>query len=539
MHIDKFDYYQKRSAFISIALLLAVTLLLYGQVINHEFHFWDTEGYIHHNPHVLAGLTKDGVGWAFSSLYFFNWHPLTWLSHMLDVELFGVDPRAHHAINLLFHTINAVLLLLFLRRVTDAVWPPLIVAMLFAVHPLHVESVAWVAQRKDLLSLLLMLIALHAYTSYVQLGSRWAYAAALLATLLGLMSKPMLVTLPFVLLLLDYWPLRRLEPGRICWLLIEKLPFLMLSGLSIGITYYAQRVGGAMEFGQTTPIDARLGNAVVAYGYYLKQALIPSGLAVFYPHPGYWPWVTIAVNGILLTATVVVALLSVKRRPWIFVGLAIFVGMLVPAIGLVQVGLQAYADKYTYIPYIGLFIALVYGLAEWTARHSVSRVFVSSVISLLIIMYAGSAFLYLQSWRSNLSLWQHTLIQTDPYYRHLIGLSEPIPRPAGRLPTLYMSYRNYSLVLIQRGLYKEALLHLNEAEMLWPGLPETNFLSGLANFHLGHYSIAQTYFDSVKQMAVNDNWDNSMILENITDFEQKMASRTLAEKPGTNRPPPN
>jgi len=490
-----------------LGLLAIATSLVFSPVFNNDFFDHDTPQYIHENSHVLAGLSWEGFVWAFTSVHVANWHPVTWLSHMLDVQLFGLNATAHHSVNLFLHIVNSALLFLLLKRTTLVFWPAALVAVLFAIHPMHVESVAWVAERKDMLSLFFMLLSLHAYASYAADQRISAYLLAFLFALLGLMAKPMLVTLPFVLLLLDYWPLDRVQRVSVLRLIVEKMPFLVLTGASIALTWWAQRLGGAMDPGAALGVADRLANAVYAYSYYLKQAIIPSDLAVYYPHPGSRPLVVVGVQAFVLAVIGLIAIISIRKRAWIFVGLAFFFGTLVPVIGLVQVGAQAYADRYTYIPYIGLFIAVVYGFAEPIARYRVKPALLFGGLGVLLIGYSAITIQYLQHWRDSATLWSRTLMVTDPYYARLIGVLPYAPRPSGREIGLFKAYFNLGLILTSRGRYEQALLHLDEATRLRPDVAEAQYHVGHIQLRLGRSQEALRAFAQVEQLDPNNEAD--------------------------------
>ena len=362
--------------------LVAVTLTVYAQVMSHQFIILDDNLYIRENPIVNQGLTLTGIAWAFTTFHATNWHPLTWLSHMLDSQIFGLNAGGHLLVNALIHASNTLLLFLFLRRVTGAQWRSAIVAALFALHPLHVESVAWAAERKDTLSTFFGLLSLVAYARHVETPSWKRYALVAVALALGLMAKPMLVTWPFVLLLLDYWPLHRFQWQRatgtagfvraLVPLVREKLPLFCLVAASMVITLIAQSHGGAVRTLVDVPVSLRLSNAVVSYAKYLFLTVWPSDLAVYYPfsHTGVPLWQLVCAIALLGVITVL-ALRQASERPYLLVGWLWFVGTLVPVIGLVQVGGAAMADRYNYIPSIGLFVAVVFGLSEpcWYLPH--------------------------------------------------------------------------------------------------------------------------------------------------------------------------
>ncbi len=366
----------KQTAFYVSSFLAIGTLLLYWPAGHYDFVLADDYQYICHNPPVLKGLSWDGIRWAFWSMYASNWHPLTWISHMLDCSLYGLYPGGHHLTNIFLHTANAVLLFRWLARITAKLWPSAFVAAFFAWHPLHVESAAWICERKDVLSTFFLLLTLLAYTRYVEKPARGRLFLTLLWFVLGLMAKPMLVTLPCLLLLLDYWPLNRFLTAagqfkpREEWMpvLVEKIPFFFLSFCGCLLTMAAQSASGAVKETSEIPVLVRVVNALSSYGRYLGKAFWPDHLLIFYPMPTATPWALFAVSLAVLVIATGLALWWRAKFPWFIVGWFWFLGTLVPVIGLVQVGDQAMADRYTYIPYIGLFIVVVWAgdaLSHW------------------------------------------------------------------------------------------------------------------------------------------------------------------------------
>ena len=410
-------------------LLIAVTLAAFWQVRDHEFVHYDDDKYVMENPHVPTGLTRESIKWAFTATHASNWHPLTWLSHMLDCQLYGLNPRGHHVSSLLFHAANTVLLFLVLRRMTGALWKSAFVAALFAIHPLHVESVAWVAERKDVLSTLFWMLTMLAYLRYVEKPTIQRYLPVLMLFALGLMAKPMLVTLPFVLLLMDYWPLGRLDNGlsvtrdrlkRYWGLVREKLPLFALTAISCVVTFLVQRHGGAMPDLEWLPLDVRIANALVSYAKYIGKMLLPRHLAVLYPYPsGTLPLWQLAGAVFLLMYVSVMVFRSRQRYPYLAVGWAWYVGTLVPTIGIVQVGKQALADRYTYVPLIGLFIIIAWGVPDLVARWCVvsswrrRRILlaVSATASILALMTC--TWFQVGRWRDRISLYTHALRVTS------------------------------------------------------------------------------------------------------------------------------
>src|SRR5436309_10843481 len=360
--------------------LAAMTFAIYAQVVGHQFITLDDDAYIKQNAMVNRGLTLAGVAWAFTTFDQGNWHPLTWIAHMIDNQLFGMNAGGHLVVNALIHVANTLLVFWFLFRTTHARWPSALVAALFALHPLHVESVAWAAERKDTLSTFFGLLSLIAYVRYAEAPRSGRYVWTAITLALGLLAKPMLVTWPFVMLLLDYWPLRRFdltsrrEVATKLWPLVrEKLPLFALVAASAVITSVAQSHGGGVRTFTEFPIALRLSNALVSYAKYLLLAFWPNDLAVYYPYAGTdVPAWQIIGAALLLVAITAFCFSQRKIRPYLIVGWLWFLGTLVPVIGLVQVGGQTMADRYFYIPSIGLFIAIVFGLANIAERRRVA-----------------------------------------------------------------------------------------------------------------------------------------------------------------------
>ena len=409
-------------------LLAAITFLLYASVLKFDFLNWDDQSYVTENDHVKGGLTPTGVTWAFVKSHSANWHPITWLSHMLDVSMFGMNPAGHHATNVVFHVANTVLLLLLLWQMTRSVWRSAMVAALFALHPLHVESVAWVAERKDVLSAFFGILTLMAYTYYVGeskvsgLKAKVWYAVTLGLFALGLMSKPMLVTWPFVMLLLDFWPLGRagvaderwrMEGGKV-WgkLVLEKIPFFALAIGSCAVTLIAQKQGGAVASVESLPISYRLQNAAIAYTEYLAKFFWPVNLSPIYPHPAQWETWKVVGSVVVLVGLSALAWFGRRRFPYGVAGWFWFLGTLVPVIGIVQVGSQAFADRYTYLPQIGLVMLLVWLTAEVAGKLHLPKM-ISGTLTVAILATL--------SWRTmdQLIVWKNT----ETLFRHTLGLS--------------------------------------------------------------------------------------------------------------------
>jgi protein O-mannosyl-transferase len=414
-------------------LLAVITLCVYWPVTAYDFISCDDGSYVTDNVHVRRGLTWEGICWAFGSLHAANWHPLTWLSHMLDVTLFGMQPGAHHLTNMLFHSANTVLLFAWLMRMSGAHWRSAAVAALFALHPLHVESVAWVAERKDVLSTFFGFLALYCYAGYAQKqpqteirewGARTTpishprtgtmdYALILLFLALGLMSKPMLVTWPFLMLLLDYWPLRRIRPSTAWRLIREKVPFLFLSLLSSVTTVVAQAHGRAVLSLEQRSFAERLENSAVSYLRYLSKTFWPVNLAMPYPFPERWPAGMLVLSLLLIGGLCVAAIWFRRRWPFLPVGWFLFLGLLIPVIGLLQVGSQSMADRYTYVPLVGIFIIVVWGMSEVVDRWHWPKTLVALGTGLALVGCVILTRRQISYWQDSEILFYHTIATTE------------------------------------------------------------------------------------------------------------------------------
>ena len=409
-------------------VLVAATVALYYPVNHHPFVNYDDTVYVTNNLHVQAGLDWDTVTWAFTTYDQANWHPLTWLSHALDCQLFELNPAGHHDVNLLLHVLNVLLLFWVLQQATGYAGRSFMVAALFALHPINVQTVAWVAERKNLLSMLFFLLALGAYRWYAREPRVGRYAVVALLFALGLMAKPQVITLPCVLLLWDYWPLGRMfastpeplsggvspiTPSKSFYLLVEeKFPLFAIAGVNAFITMQAQGRGGARNY---FPRLIRLENAIVSYAQYVKKMLWPSRLALFYPHPdSFKTWAVLAAIVLLLAITALVFLQ--RRRRYLVVGWLWFVGTLVPMIGLIQVGVQAMADRYAYLPFIGLFIMICWGVADWSEQRRISSAWLASVSIAALLALTVVARIQLDRWNDNVTLWSHTVQVTGPNF---------------------------------------------------------------------------------------------------------------------------
>ena len=503
------DQSPKKTCIFLACLALAVgTLLVFGQICHHDFISFDDHEYIVENSHVYTGLTRENIVWAFTKIHAFNWHPLTWISHMLDCELYGLKAGGHHFTSVLFHLANAFLLLIVLKGMTGHFWPSFFVAAAFALHPLHVQSVAWAAERKDVLSTFFWMLTMWAYICYAHRPSVKRYLLALFGFGLGLMAKQMLVTLPFVLLLLDYWPLNRFKAKNQSTepvdtftasitnrrLILEKLPFLVLSFVASVTIFLVQQQTGVMRSAMTHPLPHRISNAFVSYIVYIQKMFWPNHLAVFYPHPGgNLPAWRVVMSILLLIGVTAVVFRKVRKTPYLAVGWLWYLGTLVPVIGLVQVGDQAFADRYSYVPLTGLFIMAAFGLPEFLGRLRYHKEMLSfsavAVLCVLGFLSWGQA----KHWQDNVTLYRHaTRVVQDNWWAHyklgvVLGeqgkFDEAIShyRETLRLRTDYVQpYSALAMTLLWKGELEEAIVNFRKTLQMKPDLPEIHVDLGTA-----------------------------------------------------------
>jgi Tfp pilus assembly protein PilF len=506
-----------------ICLALAgTTLLLFLPLTTYDFINYDDRNYVTENAQVKAGLSWQGVIWALTTTSAANWHPLTWLSHMSDCQFFGLRPGAHHTTSVVLHMANSVLLFLCFRSMTQAVWPSAFVAALFAWHPAHVESVAWISERKDVLSTLFFLLSLWAYARYVKhktgvggqkpeaqnsiLGIRNPtsilllqpsvfYTLSLFFFALGLMSKQMLVTLPFVLLLLDFWPLRRVHMGSgtariVAGLFKEKLPFFALAAGASAATFMVQRSAGAMLSLERLSIPERIANALISYCRYIGKLLWPQDLCIYYPHPGEWPtWQVVAASIFILLMTGM-GLWFLNKKPYILVGWLWFLGSLVPVLGLVQVGSQSMADRYSYIPFIGLFLVLGWGIPDILARIRHREAFLMPLSATVLVVLAVLTAIQVRFWKSSESLFSHALAVTKFNLTAQLALG---------------------CALVDNGKTSDALPHLEEALRLDPNLGEAHARVAYIRAGEGKFDEAIAHY----QLALKSKPDLTEALNNL------------------------
>jgi protein O-mannosyl-transferase len=499
----------RKNLFISLLLALC-TFAVYFPSLGNNFTTYDDPQYVTANGHVRTGLTISNLLWAFTTSHAGNWHPLTWISHMLDVQLYGLQPFGHHLTNVLLHVANVLLLFWTLLAMTRRQWPSAFVAALFAWHPLHVESVAWIAERKDLLSACFFLLSLLSYTRYVHQQRKAFYFISLFCFGLGLLSKPMLVTLPFLLLLLDFWPLQRAQFKDFnAWrkLLLEKIPFFLLSAVTSFITVMAQHQGGTISSLMTLPLSSRIANAFVSYLRYAIKLFWPIDLSVLYVHPGHWAPIFVAISFLFVIGITFLTILPGAKRPYLLVGWLWFLGTLVPVIGLVQVGVQSIADRYTYIPSIGLFILLTWGMTGLAQRWKYKTgILTLSGASALVACLALTVHQQ-RYWKNGEPLLQHALEVANREF--------PNPSPdqsnAALTSGLASIHFNLALALEKNGKLEEAILHYNEASSLKPGYLNAHYNQGVILANQG--KTAQSIDQFRAELKLNPT--NSAALNNL------------------------
>ena len=508
---------------ISLLLILAI-IIAYGQVKNFDFVGYDDQEYVTENSHVQKGLTVESIIWAFTSFHSANWHPLTWLSHMLDCELYRLNPMGHHWTNLMFHMVNTILLFIVLELMTGAIWRSAFVAALFALHPLHVESVAWVSERKDVLSTFFGLLMIFSYYRYVKISSLKNYLLVIIFFSLGLMSKPMLVTFPFVLLLLDFWPLKRFhykndylfQSERTTHygskgnyrLILEKVPLFIPVVISCVLTFFAQKSEGAVQALLSLSLKNRIENALVSYVNYILKMFWPSKLAVFYPHPGdTFPAWQIFGAALLISCACFLAIRAAKKYPYIVIGLFWYLGTLVPVIGLVQVGEQAMADRYTYIPLIGLFIIVAWGVLDLFRKWHYQKIYLSVFAMIILSAFTARTFFQISHWKNGVTLFEHAIKVTENNHKAHNNLATSLDsldldraishfKEALRIhPKYVIALNNLGIALYNKGNYDEAVLYFNKLLDIKPKKTDTRmnlanvlFIQGKSDEAVSHYN---------------------------------------------------
>ncbi len=534
--------------------LAAITLAVFGRTVHNGFVNYDDGEYVYENAQVVRGLTFPGIVWAFTHVYSANWHPLTWISHMLDCQLYGLNPGGHHLTNILLHAATAILLFLVLRQMTGALWRSAFVAAVFAIHPLRVESVAWVAERKDVLSGVFFMLTIGAYVRYAQRRSGAPavpaldlrrstrdYGLVLLYFALGLMCKPMLVTLPLVLLLLDYWPLNRVRtvtdhrnhfpiPRR---LILEKLPLFGLAAASCVVTLFAQR--GAIQPFENISLPLRVGNALISYVAYMGQMFWPSDLAVLYPFTASGVGVTGVVLSVVVLAGISTGVFVLRRRPYLLTGWLWYLIMLVPVIGIVRVGFQARADRYTYLPQIGLYVLLTWAAADLCAGWRHRRLVLGGIAASVIASLSVDSCLQTAYWRDSELLWTHTLACTSDNFAGHNNLGDALLQKGSvdKAITQYQkaleinpdyveAHYNLGDALLQKGNVDEAIAHFQKALEIKPDFAEAHYNLGSALLQKGKVDEAITHFQRALQInpdyvEAHNNLGNALLQKGSVD----------------------
>ena len=526
--------FMKLGAEFWVCLLLVVsTFLVYWPALFYPYISFDTPTYVFENFRVKQGLSIDNVKWALTTLHFSNWHPLTWLSYMLDVEIHGVSTSMFRLTNIVLHVINSVLLFLLLQRMTGKIGASGLVAGLFALHPLHIQSVVWIAERKDVLSTLFFFLSLHCYVDYVKRSSRFFYIFSLILFGLGLMAKPMLVTLPFVLLLLDYWPLHRFTTyqafstsykqfilslsQKLRKLLIEKTPFFLLSAASSMITIIAQKKGHALVYLDEIGLAERLANSLYSYVLYIYKAVWPVNLAIIYPHPGHLPWFVVLGSFVLLVTLSVLCVVRITALPFFAVGWFWYLGTLVPVIGLIQVGKQAMADRYTYIPLIGIFIIVSWllhqVLEKWTKTE---RIYSFVAVTILLACMAASTH-QLRYWKNGALLYLRAIEITQNNYlahnnlgyefqrvSHQVKALQQFERAISIKPDFWPAQANVGYIKVGKGDLDSGIEHYRTALEYKPDSPLLNYNLGVALMRKRLYPEAKYQFR--RTIELNSNY---------------------------------
>lgn len=491
---------ERKNLYVSIGLAI-VCLIIYGQTIGFGFINIDDRLYVYENRAVLSGFNTNSIYWAFTAFHSGNWHPLTWLSHILDFTLFGLNPSGHHAVNIVFHIINSILAFAVFRRLTGDFVKSAIVAFLFAVHPAHVESVAWIAERKDVLSTMFWLLTMLFYLKFVGSSKNdnrrnRFYWLMLACFVLGLMSKAMLVTLPFVLLLCDFWSLERLKKlSDLKPLIIEKLPLFAIMIVSVIVTFTSQKIGSAVATLENVPLETRLLNVALSYAKYVVMMFYPANLAFFYPFESKFETWQIVGSIILLISITIFCLINLTKRKYLAQGWFWFLGTFVPVIGFVQIGGQSLADRYTYVPYFGLFVMIVWGFGELFEKFKVDKKAFAAIWAIIILTFGGLAFQQTTYWKNSETLYTRSLELTENNYflmsnlcLHYINNTKPeIAEPKctellGKTPPNPEAFNYLGMLRTQVGKYDEAVKNFQAASQLNPdwGIPVANAAIPLA-----------------------------------------------------------
>jgi len=559
---DKKTAFQLRNTHTLVSLFLVIiTTAVYWPVGRYGFFKYDDAAYVSKNSNVETGLTLKGAAWAFSSFHAANWHPLTWLSHMMDVELYGLNPGAHHLTNLILHILNTLLLFHLFRRMTETLWQSAFVAVVFALHPLHVESVAWIAERKDVLSTFFGFLTVMSYIRYLKRRGAMQYLMVVLFFALGLMAKPMLMTLPIILLLLDYWPLGRFEfdgspsiRNAMCRhansrLVFEKIPLLILSAASSIVTIFAQKQADAIKSLYSFSIHERIANCLLSYIRYIAKTLWPSNLAFQYPYSHDIPmWQ--ALGALLLLGSISMWVVKYSGKyPYLFSGWAWYLVTLIPVIGLVQVGVQAMADRYTYIPMIGLSVVIAWGVPELLRRRH-QRILLTTGIVLVTIFLSAMAIKQVRYWENSITLFNHSLRVTQNNYQAHLDVADAFAEEnrienaidhykiaLQIMPDFAEAHNKLGVALARKGEIDQAISHYREAIRLSTNYPKAQNNLGTALIYKGRLDEAIAHYTQSVLMdpacaATHNNLGLALLRQGRIDRAVRHFQQAVQNEPG-------
>lgn len=558
-----------RPKYLVSLFLFVMTVMVYWQTGSHGFINFDDPEYVYENPYVKLGLTPATIKWAFTTFHASNWHPLTWLSHLADVQFYGMHPFGHHITNVILHSANVVLLFLLLLRLTGFLWRSMVVAALFALHPLHVESVVWVSERKDVLSAFFWLATLFLYAEYVKTFGRRYYLLMFMMFAFGLMAKPMLVTLPFVLMLLDYWPLGRWSMGGVVAetsstrnscdaeipfrkLLQEKIPFLVLASVSCVLTLFAQQEGGAVNSFDNYSITMRIANAIVSYTGYLQKMFWPHNLAFFYPLPKAIPIMQLLTAACVFAVMTFISIRLLRKQPFMIVGWFWYVVTLLPVIGLIQVGGQSSADRYTYIPLIGIFILLIWWLCELTAKIPYRRLVLTAVSGIVLTGCTLVTLRQISYWQNNVTLYSHALAVTnDNYIAHnnlgfalasedkLFEATAHFNEAIRISPRFADAYLNLGNAFLKTGEIDRSIVFINKAIDLRPKFASAFLDLGVAMFRKGRFDDALDNFNralAIDPFLGDGNYNKGVVLSKTGKSDEAIECFSTALKINPDNP---